>query len=74
MSLADSYGQPKDSDSDGIPDYVEDANGNGVVDANETDPNNAMSDGIPMTFTVRLMTTLTFPAMDLLAASKERWA
>jgi hypothetical protein len=30
-------GLPKDSDGDGIPDYVEDANGNGVVDANETD-------------------------------------
>jgi alpha-tubulin suppressor-like RCC1 family protein/sugar lactone lactonase YvrE len=29
--------QPLDTDGDGIPDYVEDANGNGVVDANETD-------------------------------------
>jgi hypothetical protein len=32
-------GQPRDSDTptpDGIPDYVEDANGNGVVDPNET--------------------------------------
>jgi hypothetical protein len=29
---------PKDSDSDGIPDYVEDANGNGVVDDGETNP------------------------------------
>lgn len=28
---------PIDTDGDGIPDYVEDANGNGVVDANETD-------------------------------------
>lgn len=28
---------PKDTDGDGIPDYVEDSNGNGVVDANETD-------------------------------------
>ena len=35
-----------DSDGDGIPDYVEDANGNGVVDANETDWNNPMSDGV----------------------------
>jgi hypothetical protein len=34
---ANNYGQPLDSDGDGIPDYVEDANGNGVVDANETD-------------------------------------
>jgi hypothetical protein len=29
---------PMDTDSDGIPDYVEDANGNGVVDSGETDP------------------------------------
>jgi hypothetical protein len=29
---------PLDTDGDGIPDYVEDANGNGVVDANETSP------------------------------------
>jgi hypothetical protein len=42
---------PKDSDSDGIPDYVEDANGNGVVDwnpvvnANETDPTLSKTDG-----------------------------
>jgi hypothetical protein len=49
---ANNYGQPKDSDGDGIPDYVEDANGNGQVDfnpivnANETDPNNPMTDGI----------------------------
>ena len=37
---------PKDTDGDGIPDYVEDANGNGVVDPNETDWNNPMSDGV----------------------------
>ncbi|MGH7976701.1 MAG: immunoglobulin domain-containing protein, partial [Limisphaerales bacterium] len=37
---------PVDSDGDGIPDYVEDANGNGTVDAGETDPNNTMSDGV----------------------------
>ena len=49
---ANNYGQPKDSDGDGIPDYVEDANGNGQVDfnvnvnANETDPNSAMTDGV----------------------------
>jgi hypothetical protein len=36
---------PLDSDGDGVPDYMEDANGNGVVDANETDPNIAMTDG-----------------------------
>jgi hypothetical protein len=37
---------PKDTDSDGIPDYVEDSNGNGTVDAGETAPNNAMTDGV----------------------------
>ncbi len=38
-----------DTDGDGIPDGVEDANGNGVVDAGETDPNSADTDedGIP---------------------------
>jgi hypothetical protein len=34
---ANAAGQPMDTDGDRIPDYVEDANGNGVVDANETD-------------------------------------
>ncbi len=34
-----------DSDMDGIPDSVEDANGNGVVDNGETDPNDADTDG-----------------------------
>lgn len=29
---------PLDTDGDGIPDYVEDANGNGIVDSGETDP------------------------------------
>lgn len=29
---------PKDTDGDGVPDFVEDANGNNVVDANETSP------------------------------------
>ena len=40
--------QPKDSETptpDGIPDYVEDQNGDGVVDANETSPALAMTDG-----------------------------
>ena len=36
---------PLDSDNDGIPDEVEDANGNGRVDAGETDPHNPDSDG-----------------------------
>lgn len=33
-----------DTDSDGLPDIVEDTNQNGVVDRGETDPNNADSD------------------------------
>jgi hypothetical protein len=37
---------PKDSDGDGIPDYIEDGNGNGIVDYNETDPNNPATDGV----------------------------
>lgn len=34
-----------DSDSDGIPDYLEDINGNSIVDAGETDPLNSDTDG-----------------------------
>jgi hypothetical protein len=44
--VAATNGLPLDSDGDGIPDYVEDANGNGAVDAGETDPNNPMTDGV----------------------------
>jgi len=33
----DSNGIPIDTDSDGVPDYQEDANGNGLVDSGETD-------------------------------------
>jgi hypothetical protein len=29
--------QPKDTDSDGLPDYLEDRNGNGFVDPGEAD-------------------------------------
>ncbi len=35
--------RPLDSDGDQIPDYVEDANGNGVVDSAESDPQNSVS-------------------------------
>jgi len=34
-----------DSDSDGLFNFIEDKNGNGVVDAGETDPNNPDTDG-----------------------------
>ena len=34
-----------DTDNDGIPDSIEDANLNGIVDAGETDPNNPDTDG-----------------------------
>ena len=44
--VASTNGQPLDTDGDGIPDYVEDANGNGIVDANETDWRNPMTDGV----------------------------
>jgi len=33
----DKNGMPIDSNSDGIPDYLEDGNGNGIVDSGETD-------------------------------------
>jgi len=32
----DSNNNPEDSDGDGVPDYREDANGNGAVDSGET--------------------------------------
>ena len=31
----DAYGNPLDSNGDGIPDYLEDVNGNGLVDSGE---------------------------------------
>ena len=34
-----------DVDNDGVPDLTEDANGNGIVDAGETDPDNDNTDG-----------------------------
>ncbi len=38
-----------DSDGDGLPDSVEDSNGNGIVDPGETDPQNPDSDGDGLT-------------------------
>jgi hypothetical protein len=42
----DANGNPVDTDGDGIPDYVEDANGNGVVDPGETDWRNPNDPGL----------------------------
>jgi len=40
--------QPRDTDGDGIPDYVEDSNGNGQCDPGETDLHNTQTEpGIP---------------------------
>ena len=43
---ANASGVPVDADNDDIPDYVEDANGNGIVEGNETDWLNPMTDGV----------------------------
>jgi hypothetical protein len=42
----DQYGNPLDTDGDGVPDYIEDANGNGTVDSGETDWQNANDPGL----------------------------
>jgi hypothetical protein len=41
-----STGQPLDTDGDGLPDYFEDANGNGSVDSGETDWQSAFDWGL----------------------------
>jgi hypothetical protein len=41
----DAYGNPVDTDGDGLPDYVEDVNGNGMVDPGETSWTNWDTDG-----------------------------
>lgn len=43
--VATSNGLPVDSDTDGLPDYLEDINGNGVVELFETDPAIIDTDG-----------------------------
>ena len=48
---ADGNGQPLDADSDGVPDFVEDANGNGVVNSGETDPQSATDVGLRIRIT-----------------------
>lgn len=47
-----SSGQPLDSDGDGMPDYLEDANGNGNVDSGETDWQTAGDLGLQVRITV----------------------
>ena len=47
----DRYGNPLDTDSDGIPDYLEDANGNGLLDQGETDWQNAADLGLKVLIT-----------------------
>jgi hypothetical protein len=48
---ADANGNPNDQDGDGIPDYLEDRNGNGVVDSGETDYTSATDLGLKVTIT-----------------------
>ncbi len=47
----DGNGNPLDTDGDGIPDYLEDANGNGTVDSGETDWQNAADAGLKVWIT-----------------------
>jgi hypothetical protein len=47
----DTNGNPVDSDSDGVPDYLEDRNGNNVVDTGETDRQNASDLGLRVLIT-----------------------
>lgn len=44
-------GWPVDTDSDGVPDYLEDANGNGALDSGETQFNNASDLGFKVWIT-----------------------
>ena len=37
VGAGDANGLPLDTNGDGIPDYLEDANGNGLVDSSELD-------------------------------------
>lgn len=47
----DQYGNPLDSNGDGIPDYIEDANGNGTVDSGEIGWNITGDLGLSVTIT-----------------------
>ena len=50
-AATDLDGLPLDNDSDGTPDYLEDSNGNGVVNSGETDPNSATDLGLQIIIT-----------------------
>lgn len=47
----DANGFPVDTDGDGLPDYLEDTNGNGVVGSGETDWQNAADLGLKVFIT-----------------------
>ncbi len=47
----DSNGHPLDTDGDGVPDYLEDANGNGAVNSGETDWQSATDLGLKVLIT-----------------------
>jgi hypothetical protein len=49
--VATTNGVPTDTDADGIPDYLEDANGNGIIDSGETDFNNSGDYGLEVRIT-----------------------
>jgi hypothetical protein len=48
---ANGSGNPVDTDGDGVPDYIEDANGNGTVDSGETDWTSASDLGLQVWIT-----------------------
>jgi hypothetical protein len=51
LGEGDTASQPQDTDRDGIADHLEDANGNGVVNSNETDWRDARDLGLQVRIT-----------------------